>query len=305
MSIKNFIYQTIGNTPLITINYENILVHAKLEYFNPSGSIKDRTALYMIEKAEKNGLLKPGGYIVEASSGNQGASAAMIGNCKGYKTIVTMSEKVSIEKQSIFKAYNAEIVLCKASMNFNDHHHYYQVAKEIVRNNPNAYFLNQYFNYDNSEAHFYGIAPEINLEIGDKMTYCFLAMGSGGTANGIARYMKEHNPKVKVIGVDSQNSFMATNGCPQPYYLDGMGIDYATPFYDNSLFYDVVNINDDDSHAALRLLVREHGILVGPASGGVMSAILKYKNKFKKDDVIVTIFTDSGRSYLSKNYYQD
>jgi cystathionine beta-synthase len=298
------IYKAIGHTPLINIPQLNIPIYAKLEYCNPGGSIKDRTALYMIEKAEERGLLKAGGIIVEASSGNQGASAAMIGNCKGYKTIVTMSEKVSNEKQAIFKAYNAEIILCKPSANFTDENHYYQIAKKIARKNPNAYFLNQYFNIDNSDAHFYGIAPEINAQIGNDATYIFVAMGSGGTANGIARYMKIHNPKVKVIGVDSENSFIATCGNPKPYYLDGMGIDYPTPFYDKNLFFDVVTISDTEAHETLRMLVRKYGILVGPASGGVMAAILKYQNNFVTSDTVVTIFTDSGRSYLSKKYYQ-
>jgi cystathionine beta-synthase len=298
------IYKAIGNTPLINIPYLGISIYAKLEYCNPGGSIKDRTALYMIEKAEERGLLTPSGIIIEASSGNQGAAAAMIGNCKGYKTIVTMSEKVSAEKQAVFKAYNAEIILCKPSSSFTDEYHYYQVAKKIALNNKNAYFLNQYFNQDNADAHFYGIAPEINLQIGAEVTHIFIAMGSGGTANGVARYMKIHNPNVKIIGVDSENSFMATFGDPKPYYLDGMGIDYNTPFYDRDLFFDVVHISDRQAHDALRLLAREYGILVGPASGGVMAAILKYKENFNSSDTVVGIFTDSGRFYLSKNYYQ-
>lgn len=305
MGIYSSIYKAVGNTPLIYIPHLDIPIYAKLEYCNPGGSIKDRTALYMIEKAECSGLLKPGGIIIEASSGNQGASAAMIGNCKGYKTIVTMSEKVSSEKQAIFKAYNAEIILCKPSSNFTDKNHYYQVAKNIAQDNKNSYFLNQYFNSENSDAHFYGIAPEINKEVGDTVTYIFVAMGSGGTANGIARYMKVHNQKVKVIGVDSENSFIATSGHPQPYYLDGMGVDYLTPFYDRDLFFDVVNISDKEAHEALRMLVQKYGILAGPASGGAMAAILKYKDNFNIADQVVTIFTDSGRSYLSKNYYQE
>jgi cystathionine beta-synthase len=302
--IYNSIYDAIGNTPLVRIPLLDIPIFAKLEYCNPGGSIKDRSALYMINIAAERGLLKSNGIIIEASSGNQGAAAAMIGNSKGYKTIITMSEKVSIEKQSIFKAYNAEIVLCKPSNDFNDKNHYYQVAKRISENNISSYFLNQYFNIDNADAHFYGIAPEINNQIGDKVTYIFVPMGSGGTANGIARYMKQHNNKVKVIGVDSENSFIATNGHPNPYYLDGMGIDYQSPLYEKDLLYDVVNVSDDNSHEALRILAREYGLLVGPASGGSIAAILKYKKNFKENDCIVTIFTDSGRSYLSKLYYQ-
>ncbi len=303
MSIYSSIYKAIGNTPIISIPLLNIPLYAKLEYCNPGGSIKDRAALYMIEKAEQNKFLKKDGIIVEASSGNQGASAAMIGNCKGYRTIVTMSARVSLEKQAVFKAYNAEIILCKPCSDFNNDDHYYQVAKKIANSNEKCYFLNQYFNLDNAEAHYYGISPEINYQIGDKISYIFVAMGSGGTANGIARYMKKYNPKVKVIGVDSENSFIATCGNPKPYYLDGMGIDYNSPLYDRDLLFDVVNVSDKESHKALQMLSREYGILAGPASGGAIAAILKYKENFNSYDQVLTIFTDSGRNYLSKDYY--
>lgn len=304
MNIFNNIYDIIGNTKLIRLPILDIpKVYAKLEYLNPGGSIKDRPALYMINKAIQNGKLLKGGTLIEASSGNQGAAAAMIGNAMGFKTIITMSEKVSLEKQSIFKAFGSEIILCKPSSNFADEHHYYQVAKKLASNTPNSYFLNQYFNPDNRDAHYYGIAPEIDQQIGDQLTHIFVAMGSCGTANGIATYMKEHRPTIKVIGIDSINGWKATKGHPRPYYLDGMGIDYDTPFWDPTLFYDIINIEDTESHKVLKMLSHKFGLLVGPSSAGGVAAILKYKDKFKKDDCILTLFCDSGKNYLSKNYY--
>lgn len=304
MFIKKSIIDCIGNTPLLKIPFFTIPVYAKLEYLNPGGSIKDRTALYMIEQGEKKGKLLPGSTIIEASSGNQGAAAAMIGNSKGYKTIITLSEKVSIEKRSIFQAYGAEVILCKGTSDFSDPDHYHQIATKLSKTIDNSYFLNQYFNPDNADAHFYSTGPEINKQIGDKMTYLFIAMGSAGTANGIARYMKEYNPKVKVIGVDAGDAYLASNKNPKPYKLDGMGIDYDTPFFDRNLFSDVVTVFDEESHEALRLLAQKYGILVGPSSGGVIAAILKYQKNFISTDTVVTLFTDSGRFYLSKNYYR-
>jgi cystathionine beta-synthase len=303
MEVFNYIYDGIGNTKIVHLPILDIPVYAKLELQNPGGSIKDRAALYMITRAEQNKKLSKGGVIIEASSGNQGAAAAMIGNAKGYKTIVTMSEKVSIEKQSVFKAYGAEIVLCKPSSDFNDPLHYYQVAKKLAQDTPGSYFLNQYFNLDNSDAHYYGIAPEIDRQIGDHITHIFVALGSCGTGNGIARYMKEYRAHIKVIGVDSVHGFLATNGNPKPYYLDGMGVDYQTPFWDLSLFHDIVNIEDKEAHDVLKMLSRSYGMLVGPSSGGAVAGVLRYKDKFTKNDSVLTLFCDSGRNYLSKNYY--
>lgn len=303
MKICDCIYDAIGNTKIVRLPMLNIPVYAKLEFQNPGGSIKDRAALYMISQAEKNQKLTEGGIIIEASSGNQGAAAAMIGNAKGYKTVVTMSEKVSIEKRSVFQAYGADIVLCKPSSDFNDPNHYYQVAKKLAQDTRGSYSLNQYFNAHNSDAHYYGIAPEIDRQIGNQITHIFVALRSCGTANGIARYMKEYRPHIKVIGVDSIHGFKATNGRPQSYYLDGMGVDYETPFWDRSLFYDIVNIEDQEAHDVLKILARSYGMLVGPSSGGAVAGMLRYKEKFTKNDSVLTLFCDSGRNYLSKNYY--
>lgn len=304
MFIRNNVFECIGNTPIVKIeNVLSIPLYIKLEICNLGGSIKDRAALYMINQAEKKNILKSGGVLIEASSGNQGIAAAMIGNIKGYKTIVTMSEKVSQEKQNIFRAYGASIILCKPNTNFDDPMHYYQVAKKLAIEMPGSFFLNQYFSAENKKAHYFGIAAEIDAQIGDRLSYIFVSLGSGGTGAGIAEYMREHRPNVKVIGVDSCHSFLATNGHPEPYYLDGMGIDYETPFYDKNLFYDTIFIEDKEAHDVLKRMVKNYGILMGPSSGGAIAGALRYKDKLNKDDVVLTLLCDSGRNYVSKGFF--
>jgi cysteine synthase len=304
MDVFSSLIDVIGNTPIVEVFSNHFSLYAKLEYLNPGGSIKDRTALHMIRQAEKKGLLKSGGTIIEASSGNQGAAAAMIGNILGYNVIITMSEKVSVEKQAVFKAYGAQLVLCQSGTGFSDCNHYYQVAKKLAQDIPGSYFLNQYFNEENAEAHFFGIAPEINRQMGKKLTHIVVAMGSAGTAYGIARYMKTYRPDVKVIGVDAATSYKATHGNPRPYCLDGMGIDYDSPFFDLSLFDQIVTVTDEEVHCVLKKLAREYGFLVGPSSGGGFAAIQKIKDNFQRTDGVLTLFPDSGRAYLSKKYYE-
>jgi cystathionine beta-synthase len=304
--IYNCILDAIGNTPLVKVPLDcPATIYAKLEHLNPGGSIKDRTALYMIEQAEKTGLLQPGGTIIEASSGNQGIAAAMIGAIKGYRVIITVSEKVSQEKKETLVAYGAEIVVCKPVKYLTDADGYYMKAKEIHASLPGSFMLNQYFNSDNANSHYECTGREIWEQIGDRMTHFCGAMGSSGTVNGIGRYLKKMNSNITVLGVDSPCSFIATNGKPSPYYLDGMGIDYQTPFYDNSAMDQALLVKDEDAHLMLKKLARKHGFLVGPASGGTLAAIEQYAQTLTKDDIIVTIITDSGRAYLSKPFYRD
>ena len=301
-NIYKSILNVIGNTPLLKINFDtNPQIYAKLEYLNPTFSIKDRTAIYMIEKAEQEGRLKKGGTIIEASSGNQAISASAIAAIKGYKMIITCSSKVSFEKKAAIKAYGAELIECEPQLNFFDG--YYKKAKEIYENTPNSIFLNQYFNQENAESHYYGIGKEIWDQVGDKITHCIMVMGSGGTFCGVSKYLKEKNKNIKIIGVDSENSFNATKGNPKPYQLDGMGVDYDSNFLKHERADEIIFINDEESHKMLKTLARKHGLLVGPASGGAALATYNYSKKCKDSDFIVTIFTDSGRAYLSKNYY--
>lgn len=298
------IIRAIGNTPLVKLNFDTpATIYAKLEYLNPSGSIKDRAALFMIEEAERTGRLKPGGTIIEASSGNQGISAAMIGAVKGYKVIITASEKVSQEKLMAVTAYGAQVILCKPTTLLTDPQSYHAQAMALHKATPNSIILNQYYNIENREAHYNLTGPEIWRQIGNKATHFCAAAGSCGTISGAGRYLKEQNPDIKVIGIDAATSYYATRGNPTPYKLEGLGVDYDAPLMDNSVIDNFLFATDDQAIGMLKELARNHGLLVGPASGAVAYAVREYAKTLTKDDVIVTLFTDSGRAYLSKNFY--
>jgi len=304
MPVYEKLTDAIGNTPLVKINLDiPALVYAKLEYLNPGGSIKDHSAYYMIKMAEKKGLIQQGGTIIEASSGNQGIATAMIANSLGYNVIITVSEKVSLEKRQTLEAYGVKIIVCKGTSDFKDPEHYHSVATKISKEIPNSFMMNQYFNQDNYLAHYHGLGKEIYNEIGNKITHLFCAVGSAGTIKGIGSYLKEKNKNIKIIAVDAKNSYIATNKNPKPYNLDGMGMDYDTPFLDYEIIDETILIEDIESHNMLKTLARKHGFLVGPASGAVTAAIMKYSKKLTNNDVVACIFTDSGRAYLSKPFY--
>lgn len=296
----------IGNTPLVRVKFPTpAQVYAKLEYFNPGGSIKDRSARFMIEQAEKEGRLKPGGTIIEASSGNQGIAAAMIGAVKGYKVIITASKKVSVEKRATLKAYGVELIECEPTLLLTDPKSYHGQAMEIHRNTPNSIMLNQYFNPENSEAHYRFLGPELWKQTEGKITHFIGGAGSCGTICGAGKYLKEKNPQIKILGVDSVNSFQATNGNPKPYALEGMGIDYETPLLDPAAIDGFLNVADADAISMLKIMARKHGLLIGPASGAVAQASYEYAQNAPAGSVIVMLFGDSGRAYLTKNFYED
>lgn len=296
----------IGNTPLVRVNFPTAAkVYAKLEYFNPGGSIKDRSALFMIEQAEKEGRLKPGGTIIEASSGNQGIAAAMIGALKGYKVIITASKKVSTEKRATLKAYGVELIECEPTLFLTDPNSYHGQAMEIHRNTPNSIMLNQYFNPENSQAHYAFLGPELWKQTEGKITHFIGGAGSCGTICGAGKYLKEQNPNIQILGVDSVNSYQATNGNPKPYALEGMGIDYDTPLLDRATLTDFLLVSDVDAIAMLKTMARQHGLLVGPASGAVAQATYEYAKTAPAEAVIVMLFGDSGRAYLTKSFYED
>lgn len=302
-SYKNLL-QAIGNTPLIQVNFDTPpLVLAKLEYLNPGGSLKDRSALYMIEEAERTGALKKDGVIIEASSGNQGIAAAMIGAYKGYKVIITASEKVSKEKLDTLRAYGAEVILCKPTLKLDDPESYNSKAQEIHKNTPNSIFLSQYFNPANSRAHYHGLGPEVWKQTNGTVTHFIAAAGSCGHSNGAGQYLKEQNPAIKVIPVDCQTSWRATGGNPQPYKLEGIGVDYDTPLYNPKVVDQFLNVTDEDSIAMLKTMARNHGLLIGPSSGAVAYATYKYSQTLSSSDIVVMVFGDSGRAYLTKNLY--
>lgn len=304
MKLHDNLLQAIGDTPLVRVPFTSPgAVYAKLEYLNPGGSIKDRAALYMIEEAERTGLLKPGGTLIEASSGNQGIATALIGAVKGYNVIITVSEKISEEKQKTLQAYGAQLVRCKPTLHLDDPNGYHAKAVEIHQSTPNSFMLNQYFNPTNAAAHYAMLGPEIWRQTAGTITHYVAAAGSGGTVSGAGRYLKEQNPHIKVIAVDVENSYRSTNNNPKPYKLEGIGVDYDTPHLRNSVVDEYALVNDDDSIKMLKTMAQKYGFLVGPSSGAVACAAERLARTLAPDDRMVIIFGDSGRAYLTKNFY--
>ena len=302
---KNLL-EAIGNTPLVRIDFNTQpQIYAKLEYLNPGGSVKDRPALYLIEQAEKDGRLKPGGTIIDASSGNQGIASAMIGAYKGYKVIITVSEKISTEKLQTLKAYGAEVVMCPATDFLEDPKSYHSQAVAIQKSTPNSYMPNQYFNPENAQAHYFSLGKEIWEQTSGKVTHFFAGAGTGGTISGVGKYLKEKNPSIKIHAVDSNNSWFMTKGHPKPYKIEGLGIDFESPVLNHSVIDSIIPISDNDSISMIKNLASSKGLLVGGSSGAVAHAAWQYSKNLDKDAVVVIIFGDSGRAYLSKHFYQE
>ncbi len=304
--MHDHLLSAIGNTPLTRLPFSTpATLYAKLEYLNPGGSIKDRSALFMIEHAEKTGLLKPGGTIIDASSGNYGISLAMIGAAKGYKVIITTSQKISQEKLQTMQAYGAEVIVCPiaASDNYNS---YISLAKRLLESTPHAFSPDQYFNPINAQAHHDLTGAEIWQQTNGTITHFFAAAGTGGTIAGVGKYLKDKNPNIKVIALDSNNSLYSTKGNPKPYKIEGMGIDFYSDIIDysnNNIITEIIPVSDENAFAMLKTLARNYGFLVGLTSGAVAWGAHHYLPHLKKGDVGVMIFGDSGRAYLTKNVY--
>lgn len=295
----------IGNTPLVKIPFNSpATILAKLEYLNPGGSVKDRSALYMIEQAEKKGLLKPGGIIIDASSGNQGIALSMIGRLKGYKVIITVSEKISREKYQTLEAYGAEVVMCPATKFIEDPQSYHMQARTLHENTPGSFMPDQYYNIENRWGHYHLLGPEIWEQTEGKVTHYFAGLGTGGTVSGAGQYLKEQNPNIKIIGIDSENSLRATNGNPKPYEIEGIGIDFTSEVINYDIIDEIINMNDHDALAMLKTLAHSYGLLGGPSTGAVAAGLHRKLPEFKESDMVVMICGDSGRAYLSKNFYQ-
>lgn len=302
MIYKN-VLAAIGNTPIVEVNFgSKACIGAKLEYLNPGGSVKDRSAIYMIEEAERKGLLKAGGTIIDASSGNQGIAAAMIGAAKGYNVIITVTEKISKEKLMTLKAYGAQVVMCPC-VPMDDPRNYHQVAVQLQKNTPNSFMPNQYFNLSNRQAHYTLLGPEIWHQTAGTITHFFAAAGTSGTVSGVGRYLKSQNPDITIIAIDAKNSWRSTKGNPKPYAVEGIGIDFDTPITDYSTIDQFIEVTDEQSFSMLQPLARQHGLLVGLSSGSVAYAVAQYAKNMKAGDVGVMIFGDSGRAYLSKGLY--
>ncbi len=296
----------IGNTPLVKLPFKTDgKIYAKLEYLNPGGSVKDRSALFMIEQAEKAGILKPGGTLIDASSGNHGIAIAMIGAIKKYKVIITVSEKFSKEKIDTLRAYGAQVVVCPATAFIEDPLNYHNQAKLIHAQTPNSFMPNQYYNLQNAAGHYSLLGPEIWKQTEGKITHFFAAAGTTGTISGVGKYLKEHNPNIKVIALDSAHSFRATQGDPKPYKLEGIGMDFETPIFNAHAHFvdEIITVTDEDGIAMLKSMATEHGFLIGPSSGAVAWAAMKYAPKLKQGDLAIAIFGDSGRAYLTKGFY--
>lgn len=303
---------TIGETPLVRLQKicPNPLVDifVKLECFNPGASIKDRIVKYIIEDAERTGKLQKGGVIVENTSGNTGAAAAMIAAIKGYRCILTMPDKVSQEKQNALKAFGAEIVICPTSAPPFSKEHYVEKAKEIAAKTPLSFRINQYDNPLNPLAHYLTTGPEVWKQMDGKINYYVGAASTGGTLSGIARYLKEQDPSISVILPDPVGSIFAeyfrTKKIPKggscTYFVEGIGEDHLTQAMDFSLVDDVMTVSDKESFEIARRLAREEGILAGGSSGTNVFACLEIAKKAKKKTRIVTILPDSGLKYLSK-----
>lgn len=300
------VLEAIGNTPLVKVNFDTPpTILAKLEYLNPGGSIKDRSALFMIEEAEKKGILKPGGTLLEASSGNQGIATALIGAAKGYKVIITTNNKFSSEKINTIRAYGAEIVMCPATEFVDDPESYHSTAVALQKKIPNSFLLNQYYNMSNAQAHYSSLGPEVWQQTNGAITHFIAAAGTCGTITGVARYLKEKKPSIKTIACDAATSFRATQGKPTKYQLEGIGVDFDAPLLNAYEKYidEFVGVTDADGLAMLKTMARNHALLCGPSSGAVAHAAYEYSKTLSENDIIVMIMGDSGRAYLSKEYY--
>ncbi len=310
--IKNNVLETIGDTPLVRLKNIpkdiNARIYAKLEFMNPGGSIKDRMALYMIEDAEKNGLLKPGGTIVENTSGNTGVGLAIVAAVKGYKAIFTIPDKMSQEKINLLKAFGAEVIVTPTDVPYDDPRSYYETAKRIAKETPNSFYVNQYNNIKNPEAHYKTTGPEIWQQTDGKIDFLVAGIGTGGTLSGVAKYLKEKNPNVKVIAIDPIGSVFYHYFKhkrlikPHVYKVEGIGEDYLVKAMDFSVVDDIIQVNDKNSFLMARRLAREEGIFAGGSSGAAVWASLKLAKNIKGDKLIVTILPDSGSRYLSKFY---
>jgi cystathionine beta-synthase len=294
----------VGSTPLVRLSRIGRglrpTILAKMEHLNPGGSVKDRIGLRMIEDAERRGLLKPGGTIVEPTSGNTGVGLAIAAAIKGYRLICTMADKQSQEKRDLLRAFGAEVVVCPTAVPPESPESYYKVAERIARETPGGYLPNQYYNAMNPESHYKTTGPELWEQTEGKITHFVTGVGTGGTVSGAGKYLKEKNPKVQIVGADPEGSLYT--GDIHPYKVEGIGEDFYPGTFDPALVDRWMRVSDRDSFLTARRLTREEGILVGGSSGTSMFAALEIAKELDGDALIVVLFADSGRSYLSKIY---
>ena len=314
MNYYKNILETIGNTPLIKLNNltKNIdaLVLAKVEFFNPGSSIKDRMALKMIEDAENDGRLKPGYTIVEGTSGNTGMGLALAAIVKGYKLICVSTDKQSKEKFDVLKAVGAKVVVCPTNVKPEDPKSYYSTAKRIGEETPNSWYVNQYDNPSNSLAHYETTGPEIWDQTDGKITHFVVGVGTGGTISGVAKFLKEKNPQIKIWGIDTYGSvfkkYHETGIFDQneiyPYITEGIGEDILPKNVNFDLIDGFEKVTDEDAAIYTRKLAKQEGIFAGNSCGAAVKGVLQLKHNFKKNDVVVVLLHDSGSRYIEKIY---
>ena len=317
MEYAENILGTIGNTPLVKINKITkdlpCLVLAKYEPLNPGNSVKDRMAVKMIEDAEKTGLLKPGGTIVEGTSGNTGMGLAIAAAVKGYKCIFVMADKQSKEKVDILKAMGAEVVVCPTAVEPNNPKSYYSVSKRLAEETHNAWYVNQYDNMSNTKAHYESTGPEIWKQTDGKITHFVVGVGTGGTISGVGRYLKEQNPNIKIWGVDTYGSvfkkYHETGIFDEneiyPYVTEGIGEDILPKNVDFSIIDGFTKVTDKDGAVYTQRLAKEEGMFLGNSAGSAIKGVLQLKEHFTKDDVVVVLFHDHGSRYVGKMFNDD
>jgi len=316
IQFHNNILGTLGNTPLVKLNklVQGYKGHyfAKVETFNPGSSVKDRIGIEIIEEAEREGRLRPGGTIVEATSGNTGMGLAIAAAIKGYKCIFTMPDKMSIEKIRLLRAFGAEVIITPTAVPHESPESYTEVAKRIVRETPNSILANQYFNPKNPEAHYKHTGPEIWEQTGGQIDYFVASVGTGGTISGIGKFLKEKNPDVKIVGIDPKGSvlkeYFYTKKYPhtlKTYKVEGIGQDWIPGTLNFEVIDDMVEVNDKESFMMTRRLTREEGIFVGGSSGSAVAGALKYADRMKDDSIMVILLPDTGERYLSKIFNDD
>ncbi|MBS7252398.1 pyridoxal-phosphate dependent enzyme [Flavobacterium branchiicola] len=317
MDFSKNILETIGNTPLVKLNKIvaeiDALVLAKVETFNPGNSVKDRMAVKMIEDAEADGRLKPGGTIIEGTSGNTGMGLALVAIVKGYKLICVISDKQSKEKMDILRAVGAKVVVCPTDVEPTDPRSYYSVSKRLAEETPNSWYVNQYDNMSNSLAHYEQTGPEIWKQTEGKITHFVVGVGTGGTISGVGKYLKEKNPNIKIWGIDTYGSIFKKyhetgifdENEIYSYITEGIGEDILPKNVDFSLIDGFTKVTDKDAAVYTRKIALEEAIFVGNSAGACIKGLLQLKEHFKPDDVVVVLFHDSGSRYVGKMFNDD
>ncbi|MEI8193752.1 MAG: pyridoxal-phosphate dependent enzyme [Flavobacteriia bacterium] len=317
MQFFSNILETIGNTPLVKINKLTTelpaLVLAKVETTNPGNSVKDRMAVKMIEDAEKDGRLKPGGTVIEGTSGNTGMGLALACIIKGYKLICVLNDKQSKEKMDILRAVGAEVVVCPTAVEPTDPRSYYSVSRRLSEEIPNSWYVNQYDNLSNRTAHYEQTGPEIWEQTGGKITHFVVGVGTGGTISGVGKYLKEKNPNIKIWGIDTYGSvfkkYKETGIFDEneiyPYITEGIGEDILPANVDFDIIDHFEKVTDKDAAIYTRRLAREEGIFVGNSAGAALKGVLQMKAQLSKDDVVVVLFHDHGSRYVGKIFNDD